>query len=220
MFCGLMNLLVLDMDGVLLDCRSSWQELHKMIGVDNTKNRELYYSNSISYCEFMKKDLMLWIDLFHHLKASYIYELGLKIKRMEGMEELHNWIKVHTEVKVIIITGGLYLVATPFVGYIAEQAFANHLETDNAGYLTGECKVVSNPFTKGETLSNYIKSIKPMKFEKIISVGDGEVDISMFDMSNISIAFNPENEKVEKFSMYTIKEKNLIKLVELLNKIV
>jgi HAD superfamily PSPase-like hydrolase len=215
-----MNLLVLDMDGVLLDCRSSWQELHKMIGVDNNKNRELYYSNSISYCDFMKKDLKLWIDLFHVIKASYIYELGLKIKRIDGLEKLHNWIKVNTEVKVIIITGGLDLVAKPFVGYIAEQAFANHLEIDKEGYLTGECKVVSNPFTKGETLSNYIKSIKLKMFEKIISVGDGEVDISMFNMSNISIAFNPESEKVEKASMYVIKEKNLIKLVNLLDKIV
>ncbi|MGC8581574.1 MAG: HAD-IB family phosphatase [Thermoplasmata archaeon] len=215
-----MNLLVLDMDGVLLDCRSSWQELHKMIGVDNNRNRELYYSNSISYCEFMKKDLMLWIDLFHVLKASYIYELGLKIKRMDGLGELHNWIKKNTDVKVIIVTGGLDLVARPFVGYIAEQAFANHLEIDDAGNLTGECKVVSNPYTKGETLSNYVKSIKNQKFEKIISVGDGEVDISMFNVSDISIAFNPENEKVEKASMYVIKEKNLILLVELLNKIV
>ena len=59
------RLVVFDMDGVLTTHPSSWEYVHRAMGVDNSENLRLYRTGNISYMDFLR------IDLFHRVSHGY-----------------------------------------------------------------------------------------------------------------------------------------------------
>ena len=54
------KLVVFDMDGTLLQPRSSWAQIHDHFGTDNTEMLQLYIDHKITDEEFVKADIKLW----------------------------------------------------------------------------------------------------------------------------------------------------------------
>ncbi len=207
--------LILDMDGVLLDCRSSWLELHKQFKVDNKENFNKYIDRKITYTEFIRLDLMLWFDKYGQIKKRNVEKASCTIPYMHGIDFLSKWIDDHRNVvKASIITGSIDAVSDRFKRLLKIETLSNILCTDRDDNLTGEAILIVNPDDKGEALKRYMHN----KTDKeIIVVGDGEVDIPMFRLATLSIAFNPLNEVVGKNADVVIKEKNLGILVNYLD---
>ena len=54
------KLVVFDMDGTIIEPRSSWAMIHDYFGTDNTEMLQMYIDHKISDMEFVKADIKLW----------------------------------------------------------------------------------------------------------------------------------------------------------------
>ena len=54
------KLVVFDMDGTIIEPRSSWAMIHDYFGTDNTEMLQMYIDHKISDKEFVKADIKLW----------------------------------------------------------------------------------------------------------------------------------------------------------------
>ena len=54
-------LIVFDMDGVLVEERSSWRRIHNHLGTDNEDSFFAYMRGDINDLEFMAKDIKRWL---------------------------------------------------------------------------------------------------------------------------------------------------------------
>lgn len=202
------KLVVFDMDGVLTDCKSSWYFVHRYFGTDNMENIKLFNEGKIDYPTFIYLDVMLWKSKDPFLTIDKLKNIYEKMPIMEGAYETVNKLKKHG-IKMAIITGGLDIIANIVAKKLGiEIYYANGLETDEKGIITGKARIVVNPYKKDLALMDLLNRLK-ISPEDTVAVGDGEVDIPMFKMVGTSIAFDPLNEDVEKSAKIVIKKKNL-----------
>ncbi|MGC8663029.1 MAG: HAD-IB family phosphatase [Thermoplasmata archaeon] len=202
------KLIVFDMDGVLTDCKSSWYFIHRYFGTDNIENIRLFNEGKIDYPTFIYKDVMLWKEKDPFLTIEKLREIYEKMPFMNGAFETIEKIK-ENGLKIAIITGGLDIIAEIVSKKMGiEIYYANGLEVDENGIITGKAKMRVNPYRKDIALLNLLKKLGIQRTETV-AVGDGEVDVPMFRLVGTSIAFDPLDESVEKNARIVIKKKDL-----------
>ncbi len=202
------KLIVFDMDGVLTDCKSSWYFIHRYFGTDNIENIRLFNEGKIDYPTFIYKDVMLWKEKDPFLTIEKLREIYEKMPFMNGAFETIEKIK-ENGLKIAIITGGLDIIAEIVSKKMGiEIYYANGLEVDGNGIITGKAKMRVNPYRKDIALLNLLKKLGIQRTETV-AVGDGEVDVPMFRLVGTSIAFDPLDESVEKNARIVIKKKDL-----------
>ena len=86
-------------------------------------------------------------------------------------------------------------------------AYSNELGENN-GKHDGTVHYIMGGPQKAETIQKYLSS-EGFGPENLASIGDGENDIPIFQVSKISIAFNPDSESVSKAASLTIHSKDL-----------
>ncbi len=204
----MIKLVVFDMDGVLTRCKSSWYFVHRHFGTDNSENIRLFNEKRIDYPTFMYLDVMLWKSKDPHLtreKLSRIFErMELTYGALETIKKLKDDGK-----RIAVITGGLDILAEIVCRKLGiEDYFANGLETDSEGIITGRGIVRVDPYRK-DLVIHELKHKFSLKSDEVAAVGDGEVDIPMFSHAGISIAFNPLSPEVAKNATYTVYGEDL-----------
>lgn len=200
-----------DLDGVLLDCKSSWEWIHNHFSVSNEDSHALFKAGKIDDLEFIRRDVMLWEKaLGRKVCTTDIMPIIEKIPIRKGVTEVLNTLKSKGYV-VGIISGGL----RPAVEKIASMvdggldfAYSNWLETDAQGNFTGVGIIGVKLREKGLILAAE-QSRWQISKENTVSVGDSYVDISMFEISGISIAFNPQSEDVAERAKYVVYSRDL-----------
>lgn len=208
----MIKLVVFDMDGVLTDCKSSWYYVHRYFGTDNMENIRLFNEGKIDYPTFIYLDVMLWKAKDPFLSIEKLRNIYEKMPIMEGAYETVNKLKESGK-KIAIITGGLDIIADIVSRKLGIGIYyANGLETDENGIITGKAKMVVNPYRKDIALQDLLDRLK-INAEDTVAVGDGEVDVPMFKMVATSIAFDPLDEYVEKSAKIVIRKKNLTEIL-------
>lgn len=210
------KVVVFDMDGTLIKGASCWEILHKYFRSDPKlvkKNMEDYLMGRISYCEWMRRDLLLWKQ---NNRYPHISEVKKALKNYEMVEGAYESIK---ELKrrgyiTAIVTGGLDILAKEIARKLGiEYIYANGFKTDENGYLTEHVKCIVDPCEKGRNLMDLSKKLKT-PLSTFIAVGDTRFDLSMFKIVGLSIAFNPKDEIIEKHATIVIKNNSLFKILE------
>ena len=210
------KVVVFDMDGTLIKETSCWETLHRYFRSDPKlvkKNMEDYLAGRISYCEWMRRDLLLWKQ---NNRYPHISEVKRALKNYEMVEGAYESIK---ELKrrgyiTAIVTGGLDILAEEIARKLGiEYIYANGFKTDENGYLTEHVKCVVDPCEKGRNLMNLSKKLGT-PLSTFIAVGDTHFDLSMFKIVGLSIAFNPKDEIIEKHANIVIKNNSLFKILE------
>jgi len=202
---------VFDMDGVLVQGVSSWATVHQSLGTDNEKGYLAYKSGRIDDHEFMASDIALWtergietVDEIEHIVEN--------IPLMKGAETVVSFLKEHGYITVII-SGGLDLLADRLAGeLLMDHSVANGLETTGNGRLTGRGILRVPLLNKGAPLKVVLGRIG--EIDRVIAIGDSPVDIPMFDMSDLSIAFNPREKAVSEGAMRTVFSDDLTDVLE------
>ena len=208
----MIKLVAFDMDGVLVDTKSSWYYLHTYFSTDNLANIKQYNECQIDYLEFMKRDISLWFKSEKKIKLDRIKVILNTVPIMPGADALFKYLH-DKKIQSTIITSGLDLLANRLKDiYNINFIFANSLETDKNNNLTGNGIMRVEPREKGEVLQKLMNNLSLGRTE-VATVGDGEIDISMFKLSDLSIAFDPITDKVSKFAKIVIKEKDLSKIL-------
>lgn len=188
------TLVVLDVDGVLTAHRSSWGYVHERFGVSNEENYLRFVRGEISYEEFVRKDIELWIRKEGKVRLEDIERILDDIPLRKGLESIRELSKM---VDLALISGGIDILANRLAGMIgARIALANGLIADDRGYLTGEGIVRVDPSRKDLAIER-VKEILGLDDPRIVAVGDSFFDVSMFRVADLSIAFDPADEIVE-----------------------
>lgn len=180
------ELIAFDMDGTLVREESCWEKIHEHFGVQKeaSKNLEAWKEGIIDYKEFMRRDVALWKPTPHISKIKDIlsdYELPPKAPKI--MKEIRK-----RNYDIAIISGGLTALAEMVAQELGiTHVFANGLEVDKEGYLTGEGIQRVDPSSKGEVLKKLTRKLE-IEPTQCISVGDSIYDTELFSMSGMGIA--------------------------------
>jgi len=188
------KLVVFDMDGTIIEPRSSWAMIHDYFGTDNTEMLQMYIDHKISDMEFVKADIKLWNSKSDvPVNEEYINSILDKAKPRKGAEELIKSLH-EANIKTIILSGGIQYLADKWAKeWNMDDALANDLIDDKSGNLTAIIK--SSGHNKGPVMEKMIEKYNFNKNE-IAAVGDTVVDIPTFERAGLSIAVNTEDERV------------------------
>ncbi|RLF00683.1 MAG: hypothetical protein DRJ59_07000, partial [Thermoprotei archaeon] len=139
-----------------------------------------------------------------------------KIPVKEGLAELISFLKKR-KLKVFAISAGLDLVEMPLRRHASFDEFvANRLLFDN-DVVSGEVEVYVTVENKGEVLGE-LCARHGIDLCETIAVGDSEVDISMFEVAGLSIAFNPKDLRIAMHADVAVYG-DLLKMLRLFKKI-
>ena len=188
------KLVVFDMDGTIIEPRSSWAMIHDHFGTDNSEMLQMYIEHKISDKEFVKADIALWNSKSDRpVNEEYINSILDKAKPRKGAEELIR--SLHEEnIKTLILSGGIQYLADKWAKkWNMDDALANDLIDDSEGNLTAIIK--SSGHNKGPVMEGMIEKYNLSKNE-IAAVGDTVVDIPTFERAGLSVAVNTEDERV------------------------
>ena len=186
-----MKLIVFDMDGVLTEYFSSWVWVHEHFGTNNDESLEAYLKGEIDDLEFMRRDIALWMRKKEGLTREHLEEIFRDLPIRKGAKELMEWLRSQG-VRTAIISGGIDLLARRIAKEIGiDYIFANGLEFDRDGRLTGEGKLRVVLRDKSIILRE-LKNDLGIKKEDCAAVGDSDIDATMFQECSLGIAFNPK----------------------------
>ena len=197
------KLVVFDMDGTIIEPRSSWAMIHDYFGTDNTEMLQMYIDHKISDMEFVKADIKLWNSKSDvPVNEEYINSILNKAKPRKGAKELITSLH-EANIKTIILSGGIQYLADKWAKeWNMDDALANDLIDDKNGNLTAIIK--SSGHNKGPVMEKMIEKYNFNKNE-IAAVGDTVVDIPTFERAGLSIAVNTEDEGVISKANYHLK---------------
>ncbi len=203
------KLIVFDMDGVLIEERSSWKIIHKAFTIDNSDLFKKFHDGKLTDKEFLDME----IDRFrqHGLTRRGIEHALNKAKYMKGLKECIEFVK--KKGKAAIISGGVRCLADNIANYGIDYVFANAIEFYDSVPQKG---ILVVPFrNKGIVLHSLMKKLD-LDRDDVIAVGDSKYDTSMFDFSGLSIAFNPSDEIVKEKADIVVDKRDLRELIHIL----
>ena len=227
------HLICFDMDRVLVDHMSTWQYVYDQLEISNQDAFDLYNQGKLNEWNWLKMDLALIKDSYPDINDSQMRSLCVETPLMQGIKECLDWI-VSEGHEVAIISGGMqetardiacmYPTNTPWRrrwGGINRHrgcdtkfhVFSNGWLTRNDGSLEdyGRFQVQMNG--KGSIVKMLQRRLNIPK-ERTISIGDSAGDIGMFQESELSICFNPWDEKPVAVAKMTIRSRNLLDVLE------
>jgi phosphoserine phosphatase len=198
---------VFDMDGVLIDERSSWTKVHKNFDTDCSTNFKAFEQGDITYSEFMRRDIGEWIK-----KRKVTYEDILKIfgkfEPMTGAKEVVDQLRKQGYV-LCIVSCGIGVLAKNVAEYFGiEHVYANGLVIDEFGYLTGEGIKRVPLWEKHETLKQFCTEHNILPSE-VIAIADTKFDSQIIKAAGLGIAFNPGDEDIRKAADVVVEGQDL-----------
>ena len=202
------DLVAFDMDGVLVDYTSSWTWVHEHFKVDNEASLVAYIEGRIDDREFMRRDIQLWMRVKNDLCVHDVEEILRPVPIIAGIKETVTELR-RRGMRCVIVSGGLDMTARR----IAEENgfddhMANSLECDAQGRLTGEGVLRVDLTNKGKALRHF-QELYGVSDERTVAIGNSFVDVSMFNGSGLSIAFNPIDDFVEKNADVVLRSRDL-----------
>ncbi len=203
------QMVVFDMDGVLVDIRSSWSYVHSAFGVRKNDNVNRYLSGEIDFRELMRRDIQLW----GRVHISAVERILDKPRIVRGAKQAVAELK-RAGCYTVIISGGISALADRLQKTLGiDRSLANRLAVDENGMLTGEGEEVV-PLLEKVVAFRRVASERRTRLEDCAVVGDSRYDIPLFLEAGLSIAFNPSDEQVKQKADVVIESKDLRKVVQ------
>lgn len=208
-------LVTFDMDGVLTMCPSSWEYVHRSMGVDNSENVSLFNSGSITYEQFMERDVSLWIRKLGQVPVSRIKEILSGIMFRPDLVESIRRLKKDGH-RVAIVSGGLSLLAEEIDRMEKfHYVFANRILEDKNGFVLPS-GIMNVNYRRKDMNIVYLQGLLGIGRSHTVSVGDSMDDASMFSVSGYSIAYNPNRKGLSELASATVVSEKLMPVVELI----
>lgn len=194
------SIVIFDMDGVLVKCRSSWRMLHLAFGsediVKELKGDRKFMNGEISYKEWMRMDIEAMAAALGRPPTKEEVEAVFKEAELDEDADL-----VISELKAMgilvgIVSGGIDVLAEMIaekLGVNEDMVFANRL-VFNDGKLTAGKEVV-NPLKKDEVLRQISKKLGiPLK--QFAYIGDSVWDINALKVVGLPILLSRDPAEV------------------------
>ncbi|NMC61344.1 MAG: HAD-IB family phosphatase [Candidatus Methanofastidiosa archaeon] len=208
--------IVFDLDGVIIESHSSWERLHEYFNADEAKRKEnmkRYFSGEINYGQWIREDVALWKVNGNLPHKSKVEDALKNFVFIDGAEQCIKTLKENS-FDLFIVSAGIDVLAE-MAGKILgiKNIWANGFQYDEKGYLTGGDVWRVDLLRKDIVMKQIMRKFNLRK-DEIISIGDSKYDIPMFELSSMSIAFDPKDEDVKKEADYVICERNLLRILD------
>ncbi len=205
------KIVFLDCDGTLTQVKSSWEYLHRRLGIWN-KNADAYQTlfkrGEIDYHEFCRRDALLWKGL----SVSRVVDIVREIPYQEGSPETIDAFRKSGIYTVIISTGLSLLVDMVQNDLGIDRAYSNQLLSEN-GFLTGDIRINVGYEMKGKLVESILRETG-LDREESSAVGDGEGDRGMFEAVALPIGFDPHT-KILPFVKHAVYDVSLFSVVDI-----
>lgn len=205
---GRVKLAVFDMDGVIVDAHSSWVLVHRHFGTSNEDSLEAFMRDEIDDLEFIRRDVERWIESAGDVTMREVEEVLERAPIVEGaMDTLKDLDR--SGVRTAIVSGGLIGLADRVAraGNVSHVR-ANDVEVDGRGLLTGGGHV-NVPLKDKDTIVRELQGLEGVGEEETAVVGNSEVDIPMFELAGLSIAFNPLDSRTAEAADHVVVSRDL-----------
>ena len=199
-----------DLDGTLTPVVSVWRHIHEILGQwegEAARHQEAFERRELSYEEFCARDAAHWKGK----REAELRAITDAIPYRPGVHESVGLLKKHGLVLGVISTGLTLLVERVMNELDVEYAIANRLIT-RAGVLTGEVKINVEHGRKGEAVDLFCGQFG-VDAREVITVGDSDGDVSMFERSGWSVAFNPVSEATGRAATAVVRGESLLSVV-------
>jgi phosphoserine phosphatase len=201
-----------DMDGTLLDVSSSWAEVHRFFGEENTEALRLFLNNRIDDQEFMRRDLALWRRHRPQITEDDLASILAPVPLMPGAHELFDALHAHG-IRTAIVSGGLDVIAQRIGRELGiDRVLANGFVLDGHRRLTEEGIIRVPIKRKGEVVAGLQREFG-LSVEECAAVGNSEIDVAMFERARVRVAFLPEDEFVRSRATHVVTEKDLRRVI-------
>ncbi|MDR3282680.1 MAG: HAD-IB family phosphatase [Candidatus Methanoplasma sp.] len=209
------DLVCFDMDGTLTKLRSSWCWLHNCFGVDNEDAYQAFVNGEIDEPEFMRRDIALWKGACPDIRIGDLVRHFQSMPLIDGIQETVACLR-ENGIRSVIISGGIDTAAKMlkeefgFDDFVADE-ICSHAD----GSLTGEGKMNVDLSDKGIWVREFMNRYGTT-MNRTVSVGNSFTDISMFNNSGMSIAFNPVDVYTEEAATHVVKSSNISEILDLI----
>jgi phosphoserine phosphatase len=196
------------MDGVLIDAYSSWVLVHRHFGTNNEDSLRAFLRGEIDDFEFIRRDVERWSQARGSVSLKEVTRVlddaPLVPGAIETLRELDG-----RGVVTAIVSGGLRYLAERIarMGRVT-IVHANDVEVNDRGCLTGG-GIVQVPLREKGSVVRGIQEDLSLGSEETAAVGDTRVDVSMFAMAGLSIAFNPKDAMTEGAATHVVRAPDL-----------
>jgi phosphoserine phosphatase len=209
-----LRLVAFDMDGTLVDARSSWAEVHHYFHDSNEEALRAFMADEIDDEEFSRRDLALWHRHQPDICVDDLERILAGVPLMPGAHELVAALRAR-KVRTAIVSGGLDVLAARIQRELGiDIALANGFVTRDGGLLVrGNIRV---PVKQKERVLRDLQAQLQISPEETASVGNSEIDVGLFRASRIGIAFSPDDDIVRRHASFVVEERDLRKLLPLL----
>lgn len=175
------------------------------------ENLERYKGGKITYGQLVKSDIALW----GHVRLDRIKNVLQEVPIMPGVKQTFDCLR-NAGFKTALISAGISIVAERLQAILKlDHIFANEVLTDRRGFLTGEGLVTVGLLDKLKVL-NRLSITEGFSLAECAVVGDSSYDIPMFKKEGLSIAFNSDEENVQKSADVFVEKKNLREILSYL----
>jgi len=205
-------LLFFDLEGVLVQGNNIWERMHEKFGTlkEDKLFVEQFFANKFGYEEWVQKVAQLWKGG----NISILYDLIETIRYSKGTKELFDY--VHEKgIRAYILSTAIDQLVKKVASDLGINSYkATELLEEN-GKLTGEAEIGCSFYTKGKTLVEIAKK-ENVPLKNTIAIGDAINDVSMFEVSGISIAFNSSCEKLKSIATHVVDSDDLSDVLTIL----
>ena len=203
---------IFDCDGVLVDSVSSWRTLHSFFGTQNHNLLEKFLSGEITDQEFMNLDIQMWKEVQPKIHQDDLFRAYSEIKLMPGARETVSEL-ISNGIFVAIVSAGVDIFVSTIAGTLkVNDWIANGFNFDEEGYLLDDGIVRVSGQGKDKIINKLIQ-MNEFAPNEVLSIGDSDIDLSMYVEGSSFVGFNPsrENSKraFEDAGVPIIEEKDL-----------
>jgi phosphoserine phosphatase len=203
-------LAIFDVEGVLLDA-----EFLPILAEKIDKQDEIWaitrqgIEGKINWEDGLKKR----IELLRGMDYQTCKEVSDSLKIMTGAKEVCRALKA-AGWKIMAVSGGF----TIMTDRLKHELDLDHIFSNELIFKDGKLDGVTIDVDSDKAKSAIIK-IREWKEEKknIVAVVDGANDIKLFDICGLGVAFRAQD-MVKELATVTLEEKDLSKLIDLINK--
>lgn len=209
------NVVFIDVDGTLTKSLSAWELAHHHFAkfdptiIDKMNaNTKLYYQGKITYNEWAKLDVGLWINSeYDELEKALLPPLLIN-----GAKEGIKLLKDHG-FTVVLVSGGIdILVDAVKIEVNADLAYSNRIGHKN-GIIDGSL-IIEVGDSKADTLKVFSQTYN-YDLSDAYAIGDNTNDIDMFKEVKYSLAINTEIPEVINNASWHIMTDNFVEAVQI-----
>lgn len=202
---------VFDVDGVLTEINSVWRYIHERLGTwERAKvHKDMFFEGKIDYEEWARLDVSLWKGV----KYSYLKVILEQVPIRKCAKEVINYLK-QKGFLVFAISAGIDLLVEIVSKKLGIDYYVSNKLITKDGVLTGKIIVQVGFKEKGKVMEKILTEHNILP-KNTITIGDSEVDIEMFKVAGLAIAYNPTSQKVIENADWIINSKTLCSILYL-----